>query len=126
MNCWQSATADLIDDSPQLFQDTSIRIERILLEMVRPDPVQPRRVLPERIHFAFHNQELTPMQALRELVQIAQVAARQQGRPFNNVLELLSQGENEQERRLKSNYRLKSDCSENWSTWQSQCEMMDR
>ena len=92
-----SATADLIDDSPQVFQDNSIRIERILLEMVRPDPVQPRRVLPERIHFAFHNQELTPMQALRELVQIAQVAARQRGRPFNNALELLSQVENEQD-----------------------------
>ena len=37
------------------------------------------------------------MQALRELVQIAQVAARQRGRPFNNALELLSQVENEQD-----------------------------
>ena len=52
--------------------------------------MQPRRVLPERIHFAFHNQQLTPTQALRELVQIAQVAARVdaaiQANPPNIVL----------------------------------------
>ena len=90
-----AATADLIDDSPQHFQDTSIRIERILLEMVRPDPVQPRRVLPERIHQAFHNSRLTPAQALRELVQLAQVEARMQGRPFSNVLELLPKPDDE-------------------------------
>ena len=84
-----SATGDLVDDSPQLFQDNAIRVERILLDMVRPDPVQPRRVLPERIHHAFHNSRLTPTQSLRELVQIAQIEARQQGRPFTNVLELL-------------------------------------
>ena len=57
--------------------------------MVRPDPVQPRRVLPERIHFKFHNERMTPTQALRELVQIVQVSARQQGRPFANVLEMV-------------------------------------
>jgi hypothetical protein len=45
-----SVTADLLDGDPQRFQDESIRVERILLEMVRPDPIQPRRVLPERIH----------------------------------------------------------------------------
>jgi hypothetical protein len=91
--------ADMLGDIPQHFEDHTIRIERILLEMVRPDPVQPRRVLPERIHFAFHNQQLTPTQALRELVQIAQVSARQNGRPFSNVLELLpdSNDENEEE-----------------------------
>ena len=54
--------------------------------MVRPDPVQPRRVLPEAIHFAFHSNRLTPTQALRELVQLVQIAARQRGRPFNSVL----------------------------------------
>ena len=72
-----SVTADLLDGDPQRFQDQSIRVERLLLEMIRPDPVQPRRVLPERIHFAFHENRLTPTQALRELVQIVQVAARQ-------------------------------------------------
>jgi hypothetical protein len=36
-------------------------VERILLEMVRPDPVQPRRVLPEQLHIAFHSSRLTPV-----------------------------------------------------------------
>ncbi len=78
-------------------KDDRVRVERILLDLLRPDPVQPRRVLPERIHFEFHNQRLTPSQALRELVQIAQVAARQRARPFHNVLELLPNGESETE-----------------------------
>src|SRR5215207_1074344 len=57
--------------------------------MVRPDPVQPRRVLPEHIHLSFHNHRASPTQALRELVQLVQIAARQRGRPFHSVLELL-------------------------------------
>ena len=52
-------------------------------------------MLPERIHQAFHQQQLTPTQALRELVQIVYVAARQRSRPFTNVLELLAQPDNE-------------------------------
>lgn len=91
-----SVTEDMLgDDLPQHFADNGIRVERILLEMVRPDPVQARRVLPERIHFKFHEDRMTPTQALRELVQFAQVSARQQGRPFANVLELLPDSENE-------------------------------
>jgi hypothetical protein len=82
-------TEELLLGNPQQFEDNSIRVERLLLEMVRPDPVQPRRVLPEQLHFAFHSNRLTPTQALKELVQLVQVAARQRGRPFNNVLELL-------------------------------------
>jgi len=92
-----SVNSDLLADLPQQFEDNSIRVERILLEMVRPDPVQPRRVLPEQIHTAFHNQRLTPTQALKELVQIVQVAARQRGQPFNNVLELLPNADDERE-----------------------------
>lgn len=85
-----SITEDMLGGSfDQPLVDNTLRVERLLLEMVRPDPVQPRRVLPERIHFAFHEHRLTPAQALRELVQIAQVAARQRGRPFSDVLELL-------------------------------------
>ncbi|MCS7069956.1 MAG: ParB N-terminal domain-containing protein [Anaerolinea sp.] len=84
-----SVTSDLLGDTPQAFADNALRVERILLEMVRPDPVQPRRVLPEHIHFAFHNHRATPTQALRELVQTVQIAARQRGRPFHSVLELL-------------------------------------
>lgn len=78
-------------------QDSSLRVEKLLLELVRPHPVQPRRVLPERIHQAFHQQQLTPTQALRELIQLVQVAARQRSRPFTNVLELLAQPEEESE-----------------------------
>ena len=92
-----SVTEEMFDDEPQVFSDNSIKVERILLEMVRPDPVQPRRVLPEQLHHKFHNNRLTPTQSLRELVQLAQVSARQQGRPFSNVLELLPDGESDTE-----------------------------
>ncbi len=95
-----SVTADLLDGDPQRFQDNGIRVERILLEMVRPDPIQPRRVLPERIHFAFHENRLTPTQALRELVSIVQVAARQRGRPFQSVLELLPNADADEQEEL--------------------------
>ncbi len=88
-------TEELLMGNPQQFQDNSIRVERLLLEMVRPDPVQPRRVLPEQLHFAFHSNRLTPTQALKELVHLVQVAARQRGRPFNNVLELLPNPDDE-------------------------------
>src|SRR5262249_30021047 len=73
----------------------SLRVEYIPADLLRPDPVQPRRVLPEPIHFAFHQDRLTPAQALRELIQIAQVASRQHGRPFSNPLELLSNVDDE-------------------------------
>lgn len=92
-----SVTADLLEGGPQTFQDNSLRVERILLEMVRPDPVQPRRVLPEQIHMAFHEQRLTPTQSLKQLVQLVQVAARQRGQPFQNVLELLPNADDERE-----------------------------
>jgi hypothetical protein len=92
-----SVTEELLMGNPQQFEDNSIRVERLLLEMVRPDPVQPRRVLPEQLHFAFHSNRLTPTQALKELVQLVQVAARQRGRPFNNVLELLPNPDDEGE-----------------------------
>ena len=85
-----SVTDDMLgEDFGHQFHDDSIKVEHILLDLVRPDPVQPRRVLPEQIHHAFHNNRLTPTQALKELVQLVQVTARQRGRPFNGVLELL-------------------------------------
>lgn len=90
-----TVTSDLLGDLPQNFVDNTIHVERILLEMVRPDPVQPRRVLPESIHLRFHQNQITPTQALRELVQIVQIAARHRGRPFNNLLELLPNADNE-------------------------------
>ncbi|MBZ0278532.1 MAG: ParB N-terminal domain-containing protein [Anaerolineae bacterium] len=90
-----SVTEELLLGNHQQFEDHTLRVERLLLEMVRPDPVQPRRVLPEQLHFAFHGNRLTPTQALKELVQLVQVAARQRGRPFNNVLELLPNPDDE-------------------------------
>jgi hypothetical protein len=92
-----SVTTDLMGDGQSALQDNRIRVERLLLELVRPDPVQPRRVLPESIHLRFHNNHVTPTQALRELVQIVQIAARQRGRPFNSVLELLPKADDEHE-----------------------------
>ncbi len=85
-----SVTADMLAGGQQQFTDTGLRVERLLLELVRPDPIQPRRVLPEHLHFDFHAGRMTPTQALRGLVQLVQVSARQRGRPFNNVLELLA------------------------------------
>jgi hypothetical protein len=90
-------TADLLEGGTPSFQDNSLRVERILLEMVRPDPVQPRRVLPEQIHVAFHSQRLTPTQALKELIYSVQVSARQRGQPFQNVIELLPNADDERE-----------------------------
>ena len=92
-----SVTNDLLSDLPQQFQDRGLRVESVLLELVRPDPVQPRRVLPEHIHLRFHNNDVTPMQALRELVQLVQITARQRGRPFNSVLELLPNADEDSE-----------------------------
>jgi len=97
-NLLASVTDEMLGgDLAAKLQDKTIRVERLLLELVRPHPVQPRRVLPERIHQAFHQQQLTPTQALRELAQIVQVAARQQSRPFTSVLDLLAQPEDESE-----------------------------
>jgi hypothetical protein len=84
------------------FQTYGLWVERILLKLVRPDPVQPRRVLPERLHFAFHNNRMTPTQALRELVQSAQIAARQRGRPFDGLHDLLPNGEDETDDETKT------------------------
>jgi hypothetical protein len=92
-----SVTSDLLGDLPQNEGNNTIQVERMLLEMVRPDPVQPRRVLPENIHLRFHNHHITPMQALRELVQLVQIAARHRGRPFNSLLELLPNADDERD-----------------------------
>jgi hypothetical protein len=92
-----SVTADMIAPGTTFEPvDGSLRVEKIILELVRPHPVQPRRVLPESIHQAFHQERLTPSQALRELIQLVQVAARQRSHPFTNVLELLTDSEAEE------------------------------
>ncbi|MCA9891165.1 MAG: hypothetical protein KC546_22465, partial [Anaerolineae bacterium] len=71
-------------------------MERILLDLIRPDPIQPRRMLPDTIHHAFHDNQMTPSNALRELLKKAQVAARQHGRPFSNVMELMTEEDSEE------------------------------
>lgn len=96
-NLLAGVTADLLEGNPEPFTNNTLQVERILMEMVCPDPVQPRRVLPEHLHVAFHNNRLTPAQALRDVVQVVQIAARQRGRPFNNVLELLSMNDDKGE-----------------------------
>lgn len=100
-NLLASVTSDMLSDLPRGLDDSTIRVERILLEMVRPDPVQPRRVLPESIHVRFHTNHVTPTQALRELVQTVQITARQRGRPFQNVLDLLLNASGEREEDLE-------------------------
>jgi hypothetical protein len=75
---------------PLAFPINSARIDYLPAMLVRPDPVQARRVLPEAIHYSFHAGQLTPVQALQELVRLAQLAARQHGRPFTNVIDLLA------------------------------------
>jgi hypothetical protein len=92
-----SVTEEMLLGASPMPNETTVRVERLLLDMVRPDPVQPRRVLPEQLHIAFHNNRMTPTQALKELVQGVQVSARQRGRPFNNVLELLPNPDDEDE-----------------------------
>ena len=88
-NLLSGVALDMFGGDDAVLHDDSLRVEYILLDLVRPDPVQPRRVLPERIYHAFHGQRITPSQALRELIQSAQLAAQQNSRPFTNVLDLL-------------------------------------
>jgi len=75
---------------PIAFPLASMRVDFLPITCILPDPVQARRVLPEAIHFAFHENRYTPVQALRELIRNAQVAARQNGRPFDSVADLLA------------------------------------
>lgn len=77
------------DTDVALFSNHELRVERILLSLVRPDPIQPRRVLPERLHHRYHNEGLTPTQALNELIQVAKNKAREAGRVFGRLEELL-------------------------------------
>src|SRR5260221_11304448 len=87
----------MVANPNEQLSDRSLQVEYVPAALLRPDPVQPRRVLPEAIPFAFREDRLTPVQALRELIQIAQVAARQSGRPFSSPLDLLSESESEDE-----------------------------
>lgn len=67
----------------------NLEVQYINIQLLRPDPIQPRRILPERIHQDFHQERLSPTNALKELITLAQVHARTAGRPFSNPFELL-------------------------------------
>src|SRR5262249_16902642 len=89
-NLLESIGLELLKADPtQRLGNSDLKIEHIPAELIRPDPIQPRRVLPEQVHFAFHANRLTPTQALRELIGIAQIAARQAGWAFSSVADLL-------------------------------------
>jgi hypothetical protein len=77
----------------QNLREHGLRVEQIAIGLIRPDAAQPRRVLPETIHQAFHNEEITPLQALKQYIEKVRIIARQHGRPFENLLDLLMSGE---------------------------------
>jgi hypothetical protein len=77
----------------QNLRDHGLRVERIAISLIRPDAAQPRRVLPEAIHHSFHSQEITPVQALKQYIEKGRIIARQKGRPFENLLDLLTSAE---------------------------------
>lgn len=81
----------------QNLREHGLRVDRIAIALIRPDAAQPRRVLPESIHRAFHSEEITPVQALKQYIEKVRIIARQKGRPFENLLDLLITGEESDE-----------------------------
>lgn len=66
-----------------------IQVEYIHLDMIRPDPANPRRVLPQHLYEAFHNQQIRPEQALRQFIGYTKEIAKSHGRGFGSLLDLL-------------------------------------
>jgi hypothetical protein len=83
-------------DSAMYGEAEGLRVVYLNLLLVYPDPVQPRRILPERIYQQFWAGRLTQTQALKELVSLAQIAARQNARPFNSVTDFLNTDDEEE------------------------------
>lgn len=69
--------------------EIGLRVQLILLDQVRPNPVQPRRVFPEPFYQRFNSSNLTPSQVLREFIEYVKSVARKNGRPFTNPSDLL-------------------------------------
>jgi hypothetical protein len=86
--------------------DTSLRVQYLNIQLLRPDPVQPRRILPHDLHTAFHSQQISPNQALRELVNRVQGRARVAGRPFSNPFELVGDVHNEEASSSEADYSV--------------------
>lgn len=72
-----------------------LRVEYLNIDMIRPDPVQPRRILPEDLHTFLHSQKINPRQAIREFIERVKAHARSKGRPFSNPFELITTPEDE-------------------------------
>ncbi len=49
---------------------TNIALGMVQLDLVRPNPLQARRVLPDRVSPEFHGERVTPSQALREIAEL--------------------------------------------------------
>jgi Trp operon repressor len=86
--------------------DTSLRVQYLNIQLLRPDPVQPRRILPHDLHTAFHSQQISPNQALRELVNRVQGRARVAGRPFSNPFELVGDVHSEEASSSEADYSV--------------------
>lgn len=84
-------------DGLRALDQTGLRVEYLPIQLVYPDPAQPRRVLPASIYQAFSEERYTPIQALKEFVSLVQVTARQKGHPFSSLAELLPNSEAESE-----------------------------
>lgn len=104
-----SVNAEFLEGLPQFIQSDGLRVERLMLEIVRPDPVQPRRVLPEHLHFGFHQGQLTPTQALRDLVLLA-VTVHSDGQVNPLTVVEVSNGTGQQ-------YRIETGERRYWATW---------
>lgn len=87
----------LSEEGSQQLAASGLQVEHIHVRLIRPDPAQPRRIFPEDIYRAFHEERHTPAQALRELIQHVQIIARQKGRPFRTILELIPNPDDERE-----------------------------
>jgi ParB-like chromosome segregation protein Spo0J len=88
----------LTEEGARQLAASGVRVENIHVRLIRPDPAQPRRVFPEFIHQAFHEERLTASQTVRELIQYVQVVGRQNGRPFRSAMELITNPDDESDR----------------------------
>jgi hypothetical protein len=88
--------AQIINNGTASQQATdALQVQYLNIQLLRPDPVQPRRILPQDLHEAFHSQRISPNQAIKELVNRAQGRARVAGRPFSNPFVLMASNESE-------------------------------
>lgn len=87
-------------DAPASVGVSGLQVEHIHIEMIRPDPANPRRVLPQQIYEAFHNQQIRPDQAIRRFIDYTKQIAKQHGRGFSGVLDLLPGADEKEESNL--------------------------